>query len=152
MAKKRTHPLPQQGEGAEIIVAEGKSYQRTIVLPPAKGKAGRKMTARLMPFIAPLEKIFDTSGARPSNPDELDISIGEIFEIINDIWGNDDTFEDEILPMSLNLDMTKKENRDWLEELTLMEVVIAFVNAASHWIFGGIEPGTAEDMAELEKK
>lgn len=119
----------------KITIAPHTDHERTIRLKVPRGRVNRKKTAELLPLLGELQEFADDSGA---------VDMKKMGAIISKLWGSE-KFEDEIIPFALQME----EDLAYLEELTMMEVFQAFMEAASY-ILGG-EASTPE-FEEAAKK
>jgi len=128
----------------EVVIAEGKEWEKTVSVPYPKGKKWRKMSPKLMQFVLK----FSESSRKLSEPQSEYVEAGDVITpdgqispedefkknldmitAIGSLWSEDE-FENDYLPAVLGLDT--KEGRKYLEnECTMMDIVEPFLTAAS---------------------
>lgn len=118
----------------KLTIAPHTEHERTILLHIPRGRANRKKTAELLPFLAAMDAYSEKS-----------LTMSDMSEIIGQMWA-DDKFEEDIVPFVLGFESQRDIN--YLEDLSLMELFEAFMTAAGYIITGG----EREDFQEALKK
>lgn len=119
----------------KLTIAAHTDHERTILVRVPVGRAARKKTAKLLPLLGKLD----------FGEGEKNFDLTKVANVIGTLWSSDE-FEDELVPFVL--DMEDQDGQDYLEKLTLMEVLEAFMEATGI-IMGGSQQ---EDFQEAVKK
>lgn len=140
MSENETALAPEEVEEEKILLpnqitlAKGSEFERVITLSVPRGKRARQLTAKLLPLLGPLESM---QGAN--------VNLKQLADVVNQLWDND-KFETEIVPFVLG--MEDEAGREYLENLTLMDMFQAFMEATVFIVGGGNSP----DFKAAQKK
>lgn len=107
------------------VVAEGTEYERELSFKLPRGKYSRGVTPRIIKSISGLDLIQDGE----------EVKVGDVGKAMSDLFDSPG-FDDELLPIALGLydpltGEVKKEDREWLDMLTDIEVFEAYLPFAA---------------------
>lgn len=109
----------------QILIAEGTDLERVVDLKIPRGKQYRNKHLRLLETFGELENVAKDGVS----------NLKSIIEVINNLFGSSDDFEDEMVPFVLSMD--SNDDLEFLDNLTPMEKFTAYMQAASYIVGGG---------------